>query len=50
MAQTNANLIWKIADLLRGTYQANQYREPSQGPGGDGVAGIDRERLVRNIR
>jgi hypothetical protein len=21
MAQTNANLIWKIADLLRGPYQ-----------------------------
>jgi type I restriction enzyme M protein len=30
MAQTNANLIWKIADLLRGPYQPNQYREPSQ--------------------
>jgi len=26
MAQTNANLIWKIADLLRGPYQPNQYR------------------------
>lgn len=25
MAQTNANLIWKIADLLRGPYQPNQY-------------------------
>jgi type I restriction enzyme M protein len=25
MAQTNANLIWKIADLLRGRYQPNQY-------------------------
>jgi type I restriction-modification system DNA methylase subunit len=25
MAQTNANLIWKIADLLRGAYQPNQY-------------------------
>ena len=24
-AQTNANLIWKIADLLRGPYQPNQY-------------------------
>jgi hypothetical protein len=24
MAQTNANLIWKIADLLRGPYQPNQ--------------------------
>jgi type I restriction-modification system DNA methylase subunit len=25
MVQTNANLIWKIADLLRGPYQPNQY-------------------------
>ena len=25
MAQTNADLIWKIADLLRGPYQPNQY-------------------------
>src|SRR4051795_12946392 len=25
MARTNANLIWKIADLLRGPYQPNQY-------------------------
>jgi hypothetical protein len=25
MAQTNANLIWKIADLLPGPYQPNQY-------------------------
>ncbi|WP_374023213.1 N-6 DNA methylase [Mycobacterium sp. HNNTM2301] len=25
MAKTNANLIWKIADLLRGPYQPNQY-------------------------
>lgn len=25
MAQTNASLIWKIADLLRGPYQPNQY-------------------------
>ena len=25
MAQANANLIWKIADLLRGPYQPNQY-------------------------
>ena len=25
MAKTNANLIWKIADLLRGLYQPNQY-------------------------
>jgi type I restriction-modification system DNA methylase subunit len=25
MAQTNANLIWKIAELLRGPYQPNQY-------------------------
>jgi hypothetical protein len=25
MAQTVANLIWKIADLLRGPYQPNQY-------------------------
>jgi type I restriction enzyme M protein len=24
MAQTNANPIWKIADLLRGPYQPNQ--------------------------
>ena len=32
MAQTNANLIWKIADLLRGPYQPNQYGEPSEGP------------------
>jgi len=24
MAQTNVNLIWKIADLLRGPYQPNQ--------------------------
>lgn len=24
MAKTNANLIWKIADLLRGPYQPNQ--------------------------
>jgi hypothetical protein len=50
MAQTNANLIWKIADLLRGPYQPNQCRETSQGPGGDDVAGIDRERVVRDIR
>ena len=25
VAKTNANLIWKIADLLRGPYQPNQY-------------------------
>jgi type I restriction enzyme M protein len=25
MPQTNASLIWKIADLLRGPYQPNQY-------------------------
>lgn len=25
MPQTNANLIWKIADLMRGPYQPNQY-------------------------
>jgi type I restriction enzyme M protein len=25
MAQTNANLIWNIANLLRGPYQPNQY-------------------------
>jgi type I restriction enzyme M protein len=25
MAQTNANLIWKIAVLLRAPYQPNQY-------------------------
>ena len=25
MPQTNANLIWKIAELLRGPYQPNQY-------------------------
>jgi type I restriction enzyme M protein len=25
MAETKANLIWKIADLLRGPYQPNQY-------------------------
>ena len=25
MAQTNANLIWKIVDRLRGPYQPNQY-------------------------
>src|SRR4029077_8683555 len=25
MAKTNANLIWKIAGLLRGPYQPNQY-------------------------
>ena len=25
MAQTNANLIWKIAELLRCPYQPNQY-------------------------
>ena len=25
MAKTNANLIWRIADLLRGPYQPNQY-------------------------
>ena len=25
MAQTNANLIWNIAELLRGPYQPNQY-------------------------
>jgi type I restriction enzyme M protein len=25
MAQTNANLIWKIADLLRGPYQPNRH-------------------------
>jgi type I restriction enzyme M protein len=25
MAQTNANVIWKIAELLRGPYQPNQY-------------------------
>jgi type I restriction enzyme M protein len=29
MAQTNANLIWKIADLLRGPYQPNQYGDVS---------------------
>jgi hypothetical protein len=44
MAQTNANLIWKIADLLRGPYQPNQYGELSQGPVGDDVAEIDHER------
>jgi hypothetical protein len=42
MAQTNANLIWKIADELRGPYQPNQYgdvilsftvlRRPTPGP------------------
>jgi type I restriction enzyme M protein len=32
MAQTNANLIWKIAHLLRGLCQPNQYGEASQGP------------------
>jgi HsdM N-terminal domain len=42
MAQTVANLIWKIADLLRGPYQPNQYgdvilpftiqRRPTPGP------------------
>ena len=32
MAQTNATLIWKIADLRRGRYNPNQYREPSQSP------------------
>jgi hypothetical protein len=31
-------------------YQPNQYGELSQGPVGDDVAGIDRERLVRDIR
>lgn len=25
MPKTNANLIWKIADLLRGPHQPNQY-------------------------
>jgi hypothetical protein len=25
MAQTNANLIWQVAELLRGPYQPNQY-------------------------
>ena len=50
MAQTNANVIWKIADLLRGPYQPNQYGEPSQRPVGDGVAGIDRECSVRDLR
>ncbi len=25
VAKTNANLIWKIADLLRGPYRPNQY-------------------------
>ena len=32
MAQTNANLIWKIADLLRGPYQPNQYGELQAAP------------------
>jgi hypothetical protein len=32
MAQTNANLIWKIADLLRGPYQPNQYGELHAAP------------------
>jgi hypothetical protein len=42
MAQTNANLIWKIADELRGPYQPNKYgdvilsftvlRRPTPGP------------------
>ena len=51
MAQTNATLIWKIADLRRGRYNPNQYREPSQSPeAGDGMAGIDREYLGRNLR
>ncbi len=50
MAQTNGNLIWKIADLLRGPYQPNQYGEPSQRPGGGDVGEIDRERLVRDLR
>jgi hypothetical protein len=27
MAQTNANVIWKIADLLPGPDQSNQYGE-----------------------
>ena len=27
MAKTNANLIWNIADVLRGPYQPNQYRD-----------------------
>jgi hypothetical protein len=40
MAQTNANLIWKIAELLRGTHQREQCGEPSAGPGGGGVAGL----------
>jgi hypothetical protein len=46
VAQTNANLIWKIADLLRGPYQPNQCRETSQGPGGDDVAEIDPETFL----
>jgi hypothetical protein len=50
MSNTNANLIWKIADLLRGSTSRTQYGELSQGPVGDDVAGIDRERLVRDIR
>ncbi|MCW2662974.1 MAG: methylase [Mycobacterium sp.] len=33
MAQTNANLIWKIADLLRGPYQPNQYGDVQEGVG-----------------
>ena len=32
-SQVIANLIWKIADLLRGPYQPNQYGEPSKAPG-----------------
>jgi type I restriction-modification system DNA methylase subunit len=31
MAQTNANLTWKIADLLRGPYQPNQYGDVTYG-------------------
>jgi hypothetical protein len=31
MAQNNANLIWKIADLLRGPYQPNQYGDVIRG-------------------
>jgi hypothetical protein len=50
MAQTNATLIWNIAELLRGPYQPNQYGEPGQGPVDDDVAEIDRERLVTDLR
>jgi hypothetical protein len=50
MAQTIANPIWKIADLLRGPYQPTHYGEPSQRPVDDDAAEDRPRSLVRDIR